>query len=237
MSGHLVAQHLSRGAIFADKKLDSVQQPRSDTPVTKLRSLADISAEDIRLRLRARNEASRVAGLEPETVNLVPRVAEAISSDFQNYLNMATVILAVEVIGAVQNYSQIQYLCDNFPLTNIGAYGLNITMLDSIFCAPAVESIIPAPADQVKGSLGDFADGMWVQQALVAMADNLTTACDIFNVEKAATVGMNGTYVKEVLCAWGASNSSSQTPAANSTAAISALGKRKVGISLFSWSR
>ena len=122
-------------------------------------------------------------------------------SRYFNYLNIVTGMLAVQVIGAVQNASQLDYLCNSFSLDNLQALGLNSTTLHSALCdTPLSDRDFPISHSSLKDAMQIYADDMWVQQAFLAMQGNLTTLCNIFNPLQASNVGMNGTSVKEALC-------------------------------------
>ncbi|PGH23680.1 hypothetical protein AJ80_02286 [Polytolypa hystricis UAMH7299] len=121
------------------------------------------------------------------------------------YTDLVTLILAIEIIGSATNASQLQTLCVSVPVNSTSTFAamgglLNTRMLRDTLCARPLDLYIPANPTEIKKLLQRYLDQLWIQQSYAAMAGNYTALCNIFSAEQAGIVGMDGVYVKNMLC-------------------------------------
>lgn len=136
----------------------------------------------------------------PPNTNKKRQLSGPPSAAYFNVINYATQILAVEVVGSVPTNADLDFLCNKFNLTDMTIIGLNATLFHEIVCENDKEPLVPPPASAVHAQLTTLSSDLWVQQALGAMAGNLTVLCNIFNVDQANSIGLAGSSVRSTIC-------------------------------------
>ncbi|KAI4209184.1 MAG: hypothetical protein LQ351_007859 [Letrouitia transgressa] len=134
-------------------------------------------------------------------------------------LNLATDLWAIQTVGTVTNPLQFTFLCSNFSLARLALQGYNTTSLSRTFCSAASSfggSSTPTfPAlDLINQLTIQYSTQIWITQAVGALSCNsdkkpatlcqkmkLATLCHLLDVTGANAVGLDGTAVKNQICA------------------------------------
>lgn len=123
-----------------------------------------------------------------------------VSSAIKNYLDMASVVLALDVLSTTKHPSQIYTLYANFPSRTLEAIGFSDALVMDILCGKPLEDYIPVAAADVRDVRNEWVTGMWLQQTYIALGGRGEMLCGMLDVEGASRIFMNGTYAQEVLC-------------------------------------
>ena len=120
-------------------------------------------------------------------------------------LNLATDLWGIQTIGALTSAEQFSFLCTNFSLTRLAEEGYNATSLHTIFCSAADAYQTSLPSESlIQNLVAEYSTQIWVTQAIGAMGNDIKkikVLCKLFDVDGANSVGQNGTFAKNEICA------------------------------------
>ena len=87
---------------------------------------------------------------------------------FNYVIELASALVAAQIVGFATERSQLQYLCNDFPFTRIEQQPYNATSIKKIFCAAAARTELE-PLSVIQQILQELSMGIWVVQALGAV--------------------------------------------------------------------
>ena len=123
-----------------------------------------------------------------------------LSSAVQNYHDMSSVVLALDLLSIARTPQQIYDLCAEFPGRTLERIGFSDALVRNILCDKPLDAYIPVDPDDVAEVRLKWVTGMWLQQTFVALGGRSEVLCGMFDAERAGRVFMNGTYARDVLC-------------------------------------
>ncbi|KAL1952746.1 hypothetical protein VTO42DRAFT_4287 [Malbranchea cinnamomea] len=94
-----------------------------------------------------------------------------VSSAVRNYLDMSSVVLALDILATVQAPRQIYYLCAHFPSRTLEEIGFSDAIVSSILCNGPMEPYVPIDPDDMREVRSLWVTGMWLQQTYVALGE------------------------------------------------------------------
>ncbi|KAL8777262.1 MAG: hypothetical protein Q9213_007933 [Squamulea squamosa] len=118
-------------------------------------------------------------------------------------LNLASDLLAIQIVGAQTTPAGIDELCDEFDLSRLQASGYNITTIKTVFCQVASRTATIASLTEVQRLTVEYSSWIWIFQAVGALGNDqvlLQQLCKSINVASSFSVGQNGTLVKNTIC-------------------------------------
>ncbi|KAI4260337.1 MAG: hypothetical protein L6R42_004092 [Xanthoria sp. 1 TBL-2021] len=138
--------------------------------------------------------------------DLVERAFEPVV--FQDILNLASDLFAIQLVGAQSRLEQLTNLCVNFDPTPIISEGYNFTLIHNIFCEAGWATFLKGRFDvpdtpTIQALTTTFSSYIWIFQAIGATgndAHRLSQLCDLINPPSSAAVGHNATLVKNTIC-------------------------------------
>ncbi|KAL8862622.1 MAG: hypothetical protein Q9178_001120 [Gyalolechia marmorata] len=117
-------------------------------------------------------------------------------------LNLASDLLAVQIVGTQSTPAEIAELCSEFDFSRLLASGYNVTTIENVFCQAASLAAIPS-LTEIQQLTVEYSSWIWIYQAVGALnndLDLLKQLCESINVASAFGVGQNGTLVKTTIC-------------------------------------
>lgn len=124
-----------------------------------------------------------------------------LSSTIQNYHNISSIVLALDLLSTARRPRQIYDLCESFPARTLEIIGFNDAIVEDILCDKPLEAYVPVDPQNAREVRAKWVTGMWLLQTFIALGGRNEVLCELFDVGRAVRVSMNGTYAREVLCA------------------------------------
>ncbi|KAL8904773.1 MAG: hypothetical protein Q9171_006934 [Xanthocarpia ochracea] len=118
-------------------------------------------------------------------------------------LNLASDLLAVQIVGTQSTPAEIAELCSEFDFSRLLASGYNVTTIQNVFCQAANRTGTIPSLTEIQQLTVEYSSWIWIYQAVGALNNDLgllKQLCESINVASAFSVGQNGTLVKTTIC-------------------------------------
>lgn len=150
--------------------------------------------------IKTNNRSSRGKG-NISRINRLSRRYDKKAYILSNIMNMMSMALVINLLGAVDDADQMAKLCQAINPARLTENNLNGILLENILCLNTnLDDYVPADPAAVKALMSDWIAGLWLQQTYVMFTGHYSELCKGFNPSQADGINMNGTLLKEVMC-------------------------------------